>query len=84
MNNKDIEKLLTYPETKELIDFMADEVLKLDTVADIKQTHPVIVAVEVQARQKAVEILKNILNPLINFEKRAIIGNNKDYDIVVE
>lgn len=67
MNPATIKKLLeNVPELRELIEFINSEVKKLNDLSDIKLTDDREIAVEVLARQRAIETLERILEPLIS------------------
>jgi len=71
------------PEIRAFVEYIKDEMRKLDTVQGLSHlTSPVDKAVEVTGREKAMEILTNILSPLVDgqvFDK----SDNKDYAVEV-
>mgnify|MGYP003394242421 CR=1 FL=1 len=79
MNPELAKKISAIPEIKEFIAFIGGEILKLDQLADIKLTNADEIALEVKARQRAVDKLKEILFPLVNVDNRTLGGSNADY-----
>lgn len=69
ISNETIQIIKETPQYKELLKFLAEEALKLNTIADLKDKSITEIAEEVKARATAYDILKNILEPLIDLPK---------------
>jgi len=66
MDPKIASKLLeNTPEMVEFVSYLKGEVLKLDSISDFKDILTPDLTLEVLARQRAMEILVNILKPLV-------------------
>lgn len=85
MNPQSLQELQKSPYFKELSDFLALEASKLNRVDDlqVEGKDPVVVAVQVAARQDAYKTLIKILDPLLNYSERAIITDGKEYAVDV-
>ena len=78
MNPKTVNKLMSeVPEMKELLSFIRKEVCQLDSTSDIKLNDPIELSVEVKSRQRAIEVLTNILTPLLNTQEANVVKNNE-------
>lgn len=56
------------PEMVAFVDYIRKEVAKLDTISDIKSGIAEEIAIEVQAKRKAIMTMISILSPLINIQ----------------
>lgn len=84
MNPETIQKLLVLPEFKEFCAFIAAEAEKLNSVSDIEIDGqlPVVVAVQVQARQQAYKVIQRMLAPLLNVQGKTASGpTTKEYEM---
>ena len=78
MNPKTVNKLMSeVPEMKELLSFIRKEVCQLDSTSDIKLNDPIELSVEVKSRPRAIEVLTNILTPLLNTQEANVVKNNE-------
>lgn len=86
MNQDSLRELQKSSYFKEFADFIELEAIKLNRLDDlqVKGEQPLVVAVQVSARQEAYKVLKKILDPLINYEERATITSGEEYAVDVE
>lgn len=79
-------KIMDMPEGKEIVEFIASEVFKLDTVDNdwfINYSEPMEISIEVKARLRAIEVLKKILDPLLLAKDYGIIKGSGNKDFIV-
>lgn len=82
LDPKIAEKLMSdVPEMREFISFVNEEANKLNKLDDIDFDLPIPMAIEVKARKKAYQLLKDILDPLIFRQENAIISDASEFNV---
>ena len=77
------QKLMGLPEGRELKAFLLSEANKLNRLDDIKFTDPNEIALEAKSRQRAYEVVKEMLSTLLDSSENDIM-NSKDESITTE
>lgn len=71
-------------EVREFVATVQEEIDNLNTLDGIKVKEPVLVAIEVQARQLAKDKLIAIIDPLLNIREESVASNKDDYTVDVK
>ena len=71
ISNENLQNLKERPEFKELLKYLSEETLKLNTIADLEGMFGAELLETVHARQEAYKTLKRILEPLIDIPELA-------------
>ena len=79
-----------FPQGKEFVAFLAEKASELNTINNLPNsdllglTDPEKIAIELKGRQRAYQIIIEILDPLLNTSKGAILKpNSKEYSVDV-
>ncbi len=78
MNPETIHRLLSFPEAKEFVSFLASQALLLNTLDGIKLDDPDEIALEVKARQRAYETVVHMLEPFLAGDARVTVKSELD------
>ena len=80
MNPEVIRKLqIEVPELQELIVFLSAEAEKLNTLANIELTDPTEIAIEVLARKRAYDTVRDMISPLLDTQPQTTGANNAEF-----
>jgi len=78
MNPQTAKKLMSdVPEMQDFVDYVKRECFRLNELASIDILSPVDLAVEVKARQRAIEKLVEILSPLLSLQDFEVQDKNE-------
>lgn len=69
---------------RQLVDHIKQEIYRLDRVTDIKNDSPDELLLEVRGRQRALEVLAEILKPLVNLQELSPGVSNKEFNVDVD
>lgn len=78
MNPKAIKEILSTPAGKEFVKYLAEKAISLDTLEGIDLNNPTEATIEMKARQRAIDKLKEILSGLLLGTESNKIKDSRD------
>ena len=78
MNPKAIKEILSTPAGKEFAKYLAEKAISLDTLEGIDLNNPTEATIEMKARQRAIDKLKEILSGLLLGTESNKIKDSRD------
>lgn len=79
MNPEAVKKILDSPIGKEMVRYMEEKVKELDSIKGIDMNDPTHAAIEMKARQRAAEKLREILTPFGLVTEKITSQNKNEY-----